>query len=150
MDYITFIWLAIVIIFALVEINTITFYSLCFSIAGLVALIFNLFNASLITQLFVFVIVLAITLIFVVPFMRKTLKIKVNDPNQSIPTNLDLVIGKEGVCSEKIKLHHQGAVKVGGKEWTAIVDSDENINEGDVVIVKRIDGVKVVVTKKGA
>lgn len=149
MDYILIIWLAVIIVFAIIEINTITFYSLCFSIAGFVALIFNLLGTSLKTQLIAFAVVLAITLIFVVPFMRKTLKININDPNQSIPTNLDLVVGKEGICMDEIKLHHRGSVKVGGKLWTAIVDDDVSIKHGEVVIVKKIDGVKVIVTKKG-
>ena len=67
-----------------------------------------------------------------------------------IPTNLDSVIGKEGVVTETINnIEGKGCVKVWGKEWSAISDDPDIVLEnGDIVIIKEIRGVKLICIKK--
>ena len=61
-------------------------------------------------------------------------------------TNLDRVIGMKGIVTEKITKTKPGEVKVDGKNWTAI--SDQTISEGHVVVIEKMEGVKLFVSKK--
>ena len=63
-----------------------------------------------------------------------------------VSTNLDRVIGMEGIVTEEITRFKIGEVKVDGKKWSAI--SDEKIKVGEEVIIENIDGVKLVVRKE--
>ena len=56
-------------------------------------------------------------------------------------TNLDRVIGKIGVVTERITKRNPGEVKVDGKFWMAV--SDHAIKEGTEVEILSIDGVKL-------
>ncbi len=66
--------------------------------------------------------------------------------NKKESTNLDRVIGAEGIVTEEITKLKVGEVKVDGKRWSAI--SNELIKVGEEVIIERIDGVKLVVRKE--
>ena len=60
---------------------------------------------------------------------------------ESIPTNLDRVIGKVGVVTETIEKDGIGEVKVLGKKWSAY--SDKGVKENSKVKVLSINGVKL-------
>ena len=51
-----------------------------------------------------------------------------------------------GVVTSDIDENTIGEVKIDGKRWSAI--SDMKISKGDIVIAKKIEGVKLVVEKK--
>ena len=73
--------------------------------------------------------------------MNKWLK---KDKNNK--TNLDRVVGMHGVVTEDINKNDIGEVKVDGKRWSAI--SKEKLEKGTIVNILKIDGVKLVVSKK--
>ena len=60
-------------------------------------------------------------------------------------TNLDRVIGMQGIVTEKITKTTPGEVKVDGKKWTAI--SNKIIEVDSIVKILDIDGVKLKVEK---
>ena len=60
-------------------------------------------------------------------------------------TNLDRVIGMKGVVTEKIEELGIGEVKVDGKKWRAIDDTE--LEEDTVVRIKDIKGVKLIVER---
>ena len=60
-------------------------------------------------------------------------------------TNLDRVIGMQGIVTEKITKNSPGEVKVDGKRWMAV--SDKTINVDNDVKILEIDGVKLKVEK---
>ena len=74
------------------------------------------------------------------PYLVKKLSKK------KVSTNLDRVIGMEGIVTEEITKFKIGEVKVDGKKWSAI--SSEKIEVGKEVIVEDIDGVKLIVRKE--
>ena len=80
-----------------------------------------------------------LTLLVTKPFIKKM-------KFQNVRTNLDRVVGMEGVVTEEISKFEIGEVKVDGKRWSA--KSDSSISVGDVVEIERIDGVKLIVKKK--
>lgn len=65
------------------------------------------------------------------------------------PTNADRCIGETGVVEEAIdNTYDKGLVKVKGSVWTARSEHNELIDRGTLVVVKQIEGVKVIVSKK--
>lgn len=145
MDTLTIIWTIIIVGFLLIEIMTPGLVSICFSIAGGVALIMHFLNFGLMAQLIGFAIALAISLYFLIPVLKKIAKIKPDQEDPVSLTNLDLVIGTVGIVLEEISYLEDGLVKVGGKEWTAKVEEEITIKQGSSVIVKEIKGAKIIV-----
>ena len=97
-------------------------------------------NVNFIVQFAVFVILGIILLLTT----RKYLVGLLNKNKQK--TNLDRVVGMEGVVTEKITKHNPGEVKVDGKKWTAV--ASKTISEGKVVRIKEIEGVKLIVEEE--
>lgn len=130
-----FFWLAIILLLSVIEVATVNLVTIWFIASALVSLILSFFKVQFIIQFGVFVILGVI--LFVTT--RKTLVEKINGHKEK--TNLDRVIGKEGLVTEKITKHNPGEVKVDGKRWTAI--SDKEIEEGKTVKIINIEGVKL-------
>ena len=79
---------------------------------------------------------------------RPLAKKYVNSRTQA--TNADMLIGQECVVTEKVdQLAGTGAVSVSGKVWTArCADPGTILEEGTVAVVERIEGVKLIISKK--
>ena len=92
-----------------------------------------------------FLIVSLILLIFTRPIAMRYLN------TNRTRTNAESLIGKEAVVTQTIEnLKNQGQVIVGGIEWTARTDDNEKMIEKDTVVeIERIEGVKLIVKKKG-
>lgn len=133
-------WGLLFFVLLFVEIITVNLVSIWFAIGAIVSLIISLFTDSILIQLIAFIIVSIISLILTKPIVKKTVNSKVE------ATNLDRVIGKVGVVTKKIASDNYGEIKVLGTIWTAV--SDEEINEKEKVVVNKIEGVKLVVSKK--
>ena len=92
-------------------------------------------------QLAVFVIVSALSLIFLKPFAAKHLY------TNRTATNADRVIGRHGVVTQAIDNEMaEGQVQVSGQIWTARSSNDNvRIPCGTLVTVQQISGVKLIV-----
>ena len=135
-----FFWLAIVLLLSFVEVATVNLVTIWFIVSALVALLLAFFNVDFIVQFAVFVILGVVLLVTTRSYLEKLL----NKNKQK--TNLDRVVGMEGVVTEKITKHNPGEVKVDGKKWTAI--SSKTITEGKNVKIVKIEGVKLVVEEE--
>lgn len=133
------IWLAIVIILSIIEALTISVVSIWFIISGIVSLVLSLFNVSFYICFIVFVVFGVILMLTTRKSIKRFLKVK------DEKTNLDRIIGKKGVVTEKISKNHIGEVKVDGKKWSAY--SKEELDEGTLVEILKIDSVKLEVMK---
>lgn len=60
-------------------------------------------------------------------------------------TNIDAIIGKEGIVLKSITKNVDGLVKVGNEQWRARAEDD--IKEGDEIVVIRVSGVTLIVKK---
>lgn len=141
MDWIpSAVWLALLLFFAVTEAATIALVSIWFAAGALAALLATIFTNDIWIQILLFVVVSAVTMAVVRPLARKYVL-----PHR-VPTNADRVIGREGVITQAVdNLAPAGVVVVAGMAWTARSDSGENIPEGTVVTVRRIEGVKLFV-----
>ena len=138
------IWLALLILFAVVEALTVGLVSVWFAAGALIALLSTFFTGNIWAQIFLFLLVSLATVAVLRPLARRFVLPTV------VPTNADRVIGREAVVTEVIdNLNGKGAVVVFGVAWTARSEGDEPIPQGTTVVVKRIDGVKLFVERKG-
>lgn len=133
-------WTIIFFILLFVELITINLVSIWFAIGALFSAIVSIFTDSVLIQFLTFLLVSIVTLIITKPVVKKINKKKFT------PTNLDRVIGQQGVVTKRISKDSYGLVKALGSIWTAT--SDDFIDVGSRVIVQKIDGVKLIVKKK--
>ena len=134
------IWLALFVVFLIVEAATVGLASIWFAAGALVALICAAFNGPLWLQIALFVVVSAVTLIFTRPLAKKYL-----NPNRKA-TNADMVLTKAGTVTETIdNMAGTGTVSVGGKLWSARSLTGEVLEKGRYVRADHIEGVKLIV-----
>ena len=135
-----FTWLALLVVFTVVEGLTVGLTSIWFAAGALGALICALVELNLWVQLAVFILVSALCLLAVRPVLQKHLNSNVE------ATNADRIIGSEAIVTEEINnLRAQGAVSIGGLTWSARSQHNQTISAGTLVRVLRIEGVKVFV-----
>lgn len=60
-------------------------------------------------------------------------------------TNIDTIIGKKGVIQKAIMANNYGLVKIGAEQWRA--GSDEEIGEGEEIVVDSVKGATLYVRK---
>ena len=134
-----FMWLIIILFLGFIEAITVNLVTIWFVISGIVSLILSFFINDFIIQFSVFVILGMLLLITTRSWLNKVFKIN------KYKTNLDRVIGMQGIVTEKITKNSPGEVKVDGKRWMAV--SDKTINVDNDVKILEIDGVKLKVEK---
>lgn len=137
------VWLIAMAVFLIVEGIVPGLVSIWFALGALAALIAAMVGAPLWLQLVWFVVVSIAALALTRPLARKYVNGRVT------PTNADRILGRECVVREAIdNLRGTGAVAVDGKVWTArMLNENETAREGETVIARRIDGVKLIVEK---
>lgn len=133
------IWLITFLVLLFIEIITINLVTIWFAIGSLAALLTAMITDNVTIQIIVFIIVSVIALLITKPVVKK-LRIR-----KITPTNLDRVIGKEGIVTKDISKNSYGEVKVGGSIWTAT--SKSKIEKDSQIRVLKIEGVKLVVEK---
>ena len=128
-----------IIILTIIEAASVSLTTIWFVGSALVALIASFFTDNLFIQFGIFTIGGVILLILTRPLLKKYI-----DASKE-KTNLDRVIGMNGVVTEKIEELGIGEVKVDGKNWSAIDDTE--LEEDTVVRIKDIKGVKLIVER---
>ena len=135
-----YIWLSLIILFAIVEALTPAIVSIWFALGALLALVASALSAPVWLQITVFIIASALALILTRPLIKRKLN------KTLMPTNADMLIGKTGVVVEKIdNIEETGSVKIQGKTWTARSEYGEEILSGSRVVISKIEGVKLIV-----
>lgn len=136
-----FIWLAILAVLLVTEAITAGLTTIWFAGGALVAAVASYFGAGLITQLMLLLCVSLVLLIFTRPAAVKFMNKGVTK------TNAESLIGRKAVVIQTIdNLAQTGQVRISDIEWMARTSSDGIvIPEKAVVIVKEIQGVKLIV-----
>lgn len=136
----TYIWLGLVIVFAVFEAATAGLTSIWFAAGALFAMIVAALGAGIWVQIIVFIAVSAVLLVFVRQIAYKFITPKIE------ATNADAIIGKTGIVSEQINNDTGlGEVKVGGKTWSARSLNGSIIEINTKVEIIKIEGVKLIV-----
>ena len=141
MNWMAFSWLMLLIVFLVMEANTVSLVSIWFAAGALTAMLASLCGAQVWLQGTLFFGVSIALLLLLRPVFRRYIK-----PNLT-KTNVDAVVGSRGIVTEDIdNIAAAGQVKVGAMYWSARSEDNTCIPAGTLVTVKRIEGVKVMVT----
>ncbi len=142
---ITTFWVLVMILAALGELLTMAFFSIWFAVGAFIALLSKWLGVSFVGQFYVFIITSTILILMSEFLLKKKLKIL----RSSYKTNIDSIIGAEGIVTKDINnVMGGGEVEVMGKKWTALSSDGSVIPAREVVIVKKVDGVKLIVKRK--
>lgn len=127
-----------------IEFLTAGLTTIWFAGGALVALLCCVFGAPVWVQVGVFAGVSVALLAATRPIVVRHLN------TRRVPTNADALIGQEAIVTSTIdNLHSTGSVQVNGQDWSArSLREDEILEKGEVVLIRDIQGVKLVVGKK--
>lgn len=135
------VWLVLLILSLVAEGASAAVTSIWFAIGALAAMGAALLGAELWLQILLFMVVSVLLLLSLRPLLKKYITPK------KARTNIDSVIGSQGVVTEQIdNIAASGRVKLGGMEWSARSATGEVMEPGTVIMVEKIEGVKVFVT----
>lgn len=143
MDTAAMVWFVLMVVFLVAEAACpIHLISVWFAAGALVATVVSLLGGPVWLQALAFVVVSGALLVALWPFVKKVLNPRLTR------TNVDALLGTRGYVTADIdNLAATGQVKLGAMEWTARSTSAEPIAAGTLVIVDRIEGVKVFVSE---
>jgi len=133
------IWVALVIIFAIIEGITLGLTTIWFALAALVLVFLSFLPIPLMYQVLIFLAISAVLLFFTRPIAIKKLKIG------RVKTNVDSLIGQHALVTKKITEFDTGLVKLNGQIWSAKTEDGSTIEEGIRCEVVRIEGVQAIV-----
>lgn len=133
-------WIFIAILFGVAEAMTTQLVSIWFVGGSVAALIVSMLGQNMVVQFSVFVAVSAILLLATRPIIKRFAK------SSTTPTNADSQIGKTIIIAERVdNLEETGAAKINGITWSVRSEDGEPIEIGAHAVIKRIDGVKLIV-----
>lgn len=135
------IWLGIVALFLVIEAATVGLTTIWFAGGALIAAIAAWIGAGEAVQWILFIAVSLVLVIFTRP-------VAVRYMNKDVEkTNVERLMGQKAVVIQEIdNLNQTGLVRVGDVEWMARTKSDDvQIPEKAVVVIKEVQGVKLIV-----
>ena len=143
MDYMVWLWLAVVVMALICEGITTALVSIWFVPGAVIAIVLAALELEVWIQALVFFVVSIVSVAVFQSLFRKKLK-----GGKKNATNLDRIIGETAVVTETIdNLRAEGCVRVGGQLWSARSDFDEVINDGEIVEIIAVSGVKLICRK---
>lgn len=144
MEVTNYIWLGVAILAAVVEAAVPALVSIWFVPGGLAALIVSLCGGPVWLQIVLFLAVSCLALIITRPLAKKF------QSEKKESTNADMALGRTALVTEDINnILGAGRVNVLGNSWAARSADDSVIPKGETVTVERIEGVKLIVSRKG-
>ncbi len=140
MPYDVWFWLALVVVFILVEAISFGLTTIWFGGGALAAAAASFFTNVFVLQVLVFAVVTLVLVIITRPLALRKVNKKIVD------TNINAIVGMTAVAESDISENEKGDVKVDGKLWTAVMDKGSMpVRRGDTVKVKAVEGVKLIV-----
>lgn len=135
------IWLAVGIVFLIVELLTTALVSIWFVPSAIITCLLSFVVDSVLLQISSFIILSAIFMIICRKIYNKHIKKKKDEIDQN-----EKLIGKSAIVTEDTnKL--SGRVLVGDIYWKAITENGDIIPKGETVIIKNISGTTLVINK---
>ncbi len=140
MDIMFWVWLGIFVVALTIEFMTADMVSIWFSIAAIPSFLLALFSGWVWLQVTLFIVLTIVLFLFTRPVVMKYFKVN------EIKTNVDSIVGQEGVVIVKISENGRGRVQLRLNDWAAVahetIDVDERIRvldvEGATLIVEKI------------
>lgn len=139
------IWLLIAAVFVVIEIFTSGFAVACFSVGCVFGSILAACDLSLTWQVVAFAVGTFLAFVLIRPVVMKYLDKKTNDSH--VKTNMDNIIGKTAVVTERIEEGGCGRVKIDGDDWKALTDNGMAAEVGEKVQIVSYESIVLTVKK---
>jgi membrane protein implicated in regulation of membrane protease activity len=137
------VWVVIFFAAVLIEALEPQLVSIWFAGGALLTLIVaSIFNAGIIAQALTFIVSTGVLLYLTKPIVKKVIN------GRTIATNADALIGKEILVETTFSLRTSGKGRMGDVMWKLVTQDDVTFKQGEYVLIKKIDGNKLIVTKK--
>ena len=133
-------WLIVSLACLVIELSSGDFYFICFSLGGLVSIIFAACDAPFIAQLLSWVIASVLCLVFVRPSLVKRLHNR-----KERKSNADALIGRSGKVTTAIPADGYGYVQIDGDQWRSLSADGAEIPVGTTVSVVSRDSIVLTV-----
>ncbi|MDR0323600.1 MAG: NfeD family protein [Treponema sp.] len=133
------IWVALVVIFVVIEVCTLGLTTIWFALAAFVMIFLSFLPIPFVYQFIIFLVISAVLLIFTRPVAVKKFK------SGKVKTNVDSLAGMNALVTREIGEFNSGEVKLNGQIWTARSEDSSVIKEGIRCEVVRIEGVQAIV-----
>ena len=134
-------WIAVGVVFLIVELLTTALVSIWFVPAAIITCILSLFIESLPLQVAIFVVLSAIFMVICRKLYNKHFKKKVDDVDQN-----ENLIGKNVKVTEDTN-GISGRILSGDIYWKAVSENGETIAKGETAVVERVNGTTLVIRK---
>jgi len=136
-------WIAIIAIAVIIEVLTDQLVSIWFVPGAIIATLLDYFSVGIVWQILVVLVLAALGIVFAKKYLAKRMSSKI------IKTNVEAIIGEKCIVTEKIDNYVGcGQVKIKGQIWSARgVEEDSLFDEGEVLHVVAVEGVKVICKK---
>lgn len=143
LDVYGMIWLILFVILLIIEIITLGLTTIWFAGGSLIAFVSSVIGAPISIQIILFFFVS-----FLLLFVTRPIAMKYLNQNRT-KTNAESLIGKTAIVTADINnIKGQGSAIINGQEWSArALDDTKVIAKDEVVIIKKISGVKLIVEK---
>jgi len=136
------IWMIAAILLFILEIFTPGFLLACLGIGCLAGGGFALMGLGLSLQVIIFAVISQIVFFGIRPFILK----RFYTASEGIKTNVDALVGKQGVVTEAINpAGNIGRIVVGGEDWRGVTEDNSAVDAGVSVKVIRVEGTKLIV-----
>lgn len=137
------IWIAVIILAIVVEVLTDQLVSIWFVPAAIVSTVMDFFDADIVWQILVFLLVSTAGIVFAKVFLTKLRPVKITK------TNIEAIIGERCVVTEKIDNYAGcGQARVNGQIWSArSAYENDTFEVGEVLNIVAIEGVKLICKK---
>lgn len=145
MNGMSIIWLCVMVGLGILEAITVQLVAIWFIPGAFLSFALSIFDMipDITMQVVIFFVVSVVALIATRPLVKKW-----RNKQQPERTNLDRVVGEQGIVKQRIdNLLDEGRVHAIGLDWAARSVDGDQIEEGERVIIRRIDGVKLLVER---
>ena len=135
------VWSIVSVVLIMIEIYTASFFWIFFAIGCLFSALSSLLIISIETQILIMCIVAFLGLIFGRRILQNYFQV-----NKEIKlSNINALIGKTGIVIKEIDKDMPGLVRVDNEVWSAISSDNETISERESIVIKGVEGVKLLV-----
>ena len=138
------IWVIAALLFFIVEILTSGFAIACLSVGCLFSAVGAAFELSMTWQVALFALGSFLAFIFIRPFVLKLMDKK---SNKTVSTNMNNLIGRKAVVTERIEKDGYGRVKIDGDDWKARLEDDGEAEVGEKVTILSNESIILTVKK---
>lgn len=139
-----YVWGVLIVALIAIEVMTMGLTTIWFAGGCVAALVICIIGLPVWVQIGVFAGVSVLLLFMTRPFAQKFIE------SGKVSTNADSLIGQEAVITERVdNLKGTGRATINGQDWTArSVITEQTIEAGEVVMIRAIQGVKLIVGKR--